>query len=296
MELTYLTSSEIDKVKWNSCVHYATNGNVFGYKFFLDAVAREWNCLVEGDYESVMPLPYDKDVLGRKMVTRPDLLRELGVYSIHVLSQSRVQQFLEAIPEEYKRVEVALNEQIKLPENLPFKVKECTNYQLLLDVPYEEIAEHYSRALLLNLEKAESSGLRPKANLKPEKVADFYNAHAKSADKGKSFHALQRVMWNILHRGWGFAGGVEDENGELVAVDFFIYSHSKVLSLVPVQSPKGERLGALAALHNNFIKSHENKKLIFDFNKKQEDAYAEQFGAQANVFQEIVKDTRILKI
>lgn len=297
MEITYLPSEEIDKVKWNSCVHYALNGNIFGYKWYLDAVAREWDCIIEGDYESVFPLPYRKDWLGRKHIYQPELMRELGIYSINVLSPARVKRMLEAIPKDFQKIDIVLNEQIGLPENSDFKTGEHTNHQLLLDSEYEELTESFSRDLLLKLEKAENSNLRPKANLKPEKVAAFYEKYAPSSpEKGRNFHAMQRIMWNILHRGWGFASAVESKDGELLAVDFYIYSHSKVLSLVPVVSPKGKELGALEYLHNTLLRTHAGKKLIFDFNTGTDNEHALQFGATANVFQEIKRDKRLLKI
>lgn len=297
MEIKYLSSEDIDKTKWNSCVHYAVNGNIFGYKWYLDAIAREWDCLVEGDYESVMPLPFKKDWLGRKHIYQPEMMRELGVYSIHVLSKGRVKKFLEAIPDDFVKVQIDLNEQIGLPDGMDYLVGEKTNYQLLLEKPYEELAEDFSRDLLLKLEKAEKAGLRPKANLKPEKVADFYNKYAPfSPEKEQNFHAMHRIMWNILHRGWGFASGIEDSNGELLAVNFFIYSHSKVLSYVPVESPRGKEVGALAYLMNTLLRTHAEKRQILDFNTVSEDTFAAQFGATENAFQSIKKDKRFFKI
>ena len=56
MEIRFVKKEDIDKIKWNSCVHYAINGNIFGYMWFLDSVSKEWDALVEGDYESVLPL------------------------------------------------------------------------------------------------------------------------------------------------------------------------------------------------------------------------------------------------
>lgn len=292
-----MPSSEIDKTKWNSCVHYAVNGNIFGYKWYLDAVAREWDCLIEGDYESVMPLPYKKDWLGRKHIYQPELMRELGVYSIHVLSQGRVKKFLEAIPAEFSKIQIDLNEQIGLPSGMDYLVGEKTNYQLLLEKPYEELAEGFSRDLLLKLETAENSSLRPIANMKPEKVADFYKKYApESPEKEQNFHAMHRIMWNILHRGWGFASGVESSDGELLAANFFIYSHSKVLSFVPVESPRGKKMGALPYLMNTLLRTHAEKRQILDFNTVTEETFAAEFGATANAFQSIKKDKRFLKI
>ncbi len=57
MDVRFVPREEIDKVKWNSCVHYANNGNIFGYVWYLDQVAREWDALIEGDYYTYIGLP-----------------------------------------------------------------------------------------------------------------------------------------------------------------------------------------------------------------------------------------------
>ena len=50
MDIRLVPQEEIDKTKWNSCVHYAANGKIFGYKWYLDNVAIDWVGLVVLDY------------------------------------------------------------------------------------------------------------------------------------------------------------------------------------------------------------------------------------------------------
>lgn len=296
MKIRLVKGSEIDKVKWNSCVHYASNGNVFGYMWFLDHVAKDWDALVEGDYESVFPLVWRDTFFGKKVLYQPDLMRELGVYSINILSQKRINAFLEAIPSEYMKVDISLNEQNRPTENVAFEIIEKSNYQLLLNRPYEEIEAGYSIALKTQLEIAENEGLLPISNLKPEKIAEFYQKHT-PIRKGLDhrFHALQRIMYNVLHRGWGFAAGITDREGALLAVNFFIYSHKKVLSLVPVCSPVGKKKGALTYLFNFFIQGHANRPLVLDFNTEETEV-ALGFGASSNSFYQVKRDKRRFRL
>ena len=285
MDIRYLPREEIDKTKWNSCVHYAANGNVFGYMWYLDNVAKEWDALVEGDYESVFPLVWKKTWWGGRQLVQPPWMRELGLYSVHVLSKPRIKAFLDAIPPAFKRISIHLNEQNFLPEAEGFRMIPQTNYQLLLQAPYEEIADSFSSVFLSQLGKAEKSGLTPVSNLKPERVADFFRKYSpRSVDREARSHALLRIMYNILHRGWGFASGVQDAQGELLAVNFYIYSHSKVLSLSPVVSPKGREQGALEMLFHLLIKTHAGRPLLLDLNNDGADGLVQGMGAQANSY------------
>ena len=97
MKLQVIQSHDIDRVKWNSCVHYAINGNVFGYKFMLDHIGKDWFGIVEDDYQSVMPLITGKTWLGRQKIWQPQLLDTLGLYSVNAMSEKRIKSFLEAI-------------------------------------------------------------------------------------------------------------------------------------------------------------------------------------------------------
>lgn len=286
MDIRLVKGEEIDKIKWNSCVHYAVNGNIFGYMWYLDHVAKDWDALVEGDYESVFPLVWRSRFWGGKKLYQPDLMRELGVYSINILSQKRIGAFLEAIPEEYKRVDIVLNEQNRPPEQTPYAVEKQINHQLFLNRTYEELAMDFTPEIKEEIALAEDANLLPASNLKPEKIADFFKKHT-PVRKGidQQFHALQRVMYNVLHRGWGFSSGITNAEGDLLAVNFFIYSHRKALSLVPVESKAGREVGALAHLYHYFIRSHADRPIILDFNTVNgQEALALGFGARENQY------------
>ena len=91
-------------------------------------------------------------------------------------------------------------------------------------------------------------------------------------------------MYNVLHRGWGFASAARSTSGELLAVNFFIFSHNTIMSLLPLESPRGREVGALLYLFQMLIRLQANKPVILDFNTMEPDALAEAFGAQTNPY------------
>ncbi|MCI5081858.1 MAG: hypothetical protein MRY78_09205 [Saprospiraceae bacterium] len=298
MQIEFVAGADIDKVKWNSCIHYASNGNIFAYKWYLDHVAKDWDALIEGDYESVFPLVWRTNMFGKKELYQPSLMRELGIYSINVLSQTRVKKFLENIPEEYQKVDIHLNERNAPPEDAGFKLDKKTNHQLFLGQPYEILQEGFDESLKQKLDAPEMEDLVPASGLKPEKIADFYIKHAQKYNKNREtdFHALQRIMYNVLHRGWGFATGVMNTDQELLAANFFVYSHNRIMSLVPMVSPKGKAQNALLFLMDLIIRTHANRQLILDFNTMSENALAKQFNALPTKFYRLHKNERVLGI
>ena len=295
MKIRYVKREEIDKVKWNSCIHYATNGNIFGYIWFLDQIAKDWDALVEGDYESVMPLIWKEGLFKKKELYQPSLIRESGIYSIHLLSGSRIKRFLDVIPHYFDKTEIHANEQNRPHEPEAFQVKAKLNYQLFLNSSYESLADQFSTSLLKKLQLAEDEGIMLTSSAKPEKIADFFLKYHPNRNQ-KDYHGLQRIMYNVLHRGWGFASTAINTKGDLLAANFFVYSHKKVLSLVPTESPEGKRYGALAYLMNGLIRTHANKPQILDFNGEVTADLAQEFGARSNAYYQLNMNSRKLGI
>ncbi len=280
MQIHHIKAEEIDKTKWNSCVHYASNGNVFGYMWFLNNVAKDWDALVEGDYQSALPLIWQPKMLNTKALYLPQLIRSTGIYSVNMLSQKRINAFLNAIPPEYQNIEISLNDGIIPSPNLDFAQNKQTNYTLFLNKDYDSLQLNYSKETKELIHKAENIPLISNSNVKPEVLADFYKKHTKDK-KGveEKFHALQRIMYNVMHRGLGFASTVQDEKGSILAADFFIFSHGKMMSLIGTVSPEGISSGAHLLLIDRIIQTNARRPVILDFNNNEK--WIEGFGAKA---------------
>ncbi|MEM6318382.1 MAG: hypothetical protein AAF960_11975 [Bacteroidota bacterium] len=282
MKVNLLSREEIDKSKWNSCVHFANNGNVFGYKWYLDAITKDWEGLVEEGYGSVFPLIWKKNWWGSKKIYQPELMLEGGIYSENILSAPRIRSFIEAIPKKYKSFNIHISNQAKVPSDLGLKLDKKTRRQLILNQSYEGLSDNFTEQFKSQLVKAQANQLQPASNLKPERVVDFYKAHAADYKKDHYF-AYLRIMYNAMHRGWGFANGINNRNGDLLAVVFFIYSHGKILILLPVNSLEGQQKGAMELLLSMILQTHANKPVVLDFN-----GFADiGLGSQEQVFYQV---------
>lgn len=283
MKVRFVPREEIDKVKWNSCVHYALNGNLFGYMWYLDAAARSWDALVEGDYESVMPLPWQQHWWRGKVLRQPDLIRQTDIYSIHVLSSPRVGAFWEALTLHYQRGQLITDTQCTAPAPNGGIKPAGRNFLLPLLDGYEVMAERLSPGLLDQLKQAREAQLEPNNNLKPERIAALYRQQdGRGAAAAERFHALQRIMYQALHRGWGFPAGVQAADGTLLAADFLGLSHDRLISLAPARlagHPQAD--AAQAYLYYHVLRQHAGRPVLLDFNVRQEgDARrARDFGA-----------------
>lgn len=291
MKIQFVAQEDIDRLKWDSCVHYANNGNVFGYSWYLNNVAKEWDALVEDDYTSVFPLIWRQKYWNVKELYQPLIMQQTGIYSVQALSYKRVQAFIDAIPEDLKLVNVHLNHQNNFKISSPWKLSPLDNYHLYLNATYDTVVKDYSPSVLQKLEQAKLAQLRPVNSLKPEKIVDFYKKYTHDTRQlDRRYHQYLRIMYNVLHRSWGFASGVENAKGDLVAVGFFIYSHGKVMHLLSAASPEGRSKAADVYLLDMLIRTHAGRPTLLDFNGN--DPIAEVFGAKKIQYQQLQKDSR----
>ncbi len=289
MNIRLVPQEDIDQLKWDSCIHYSENGSVFGYQWFMNNTAKEWDGLVEGDYESVFPLVKKADSFSRKELYQPMLIRSLGIFSIHLLSAVRMEAFFNAIPKDYKKINIDLNERHQPLSNEDFNWSEKRNFQLWLDQPYEVLRQNYAAEILEQLKEASRLGLRPVSNIRPEIIADHFKKYTKQRGLvEEKFHALQRIMYNALHRGIGFASGVEDSQGNLLVANFYIYSHGKLLSLIPMEiaTNKTAQIFGIDLL----MQTNAGRPLIFDLNSSDESL--KKLGALPNSYYTINKNDR----
>lgn len=282
MNIKLLNREEIDDKRWNGCVHFALCAMPYGYTWYLDNVCEEWEGLVYGNYQIVMPLVKGKK-FGMEYLHQPFFTQQLGVFADIPLSKETMNAFFNKIPEKYKYIDIQLNESNKAPEG--FETESRPNYLLDLHNSYEIIRNGYSGNLLKNLLRAEKNGLVYNNQLKPEVFVDFYVKNTASLIKGfkeKHKHTILRIIYQCLHYSMGSVVGVYKDK-ELVAANFYIFHPQRTINLLPTSSEEGKKIGAMAYLNDIMIKMGAGQNKYFDFEGSKIEGVArfyESFGAK----------------
>jgi len=71
---------DIDFEKYNDCIENSAQKNFYCKRENLDFLCKNWELLVYGDYEAVMPIPFFKK-FGIKFVDMPLFCQQLGIFS-----------------------------------------------------------------------------------------------------------------------------------------------------------------------------------------------------------------------
>lgn len=264
MAISYFTYQQIDKKKWDACIDNATNGLIYGYSFYLDAMAKSWDGLVLNDYEAVMPLTRNKKY-SICYLYQPAFTACLGIFG-KTLTAEKVNDFLKAIPSKFSYWDIYFNHGnfFRLKD---FTLYERMNYVLPLNEPCEKLYSNYRENIKRNIKKAEQFGLAINKNIAVAEVTALAKQQAREfadlpAEDFKRFESLYQLLYQ-KEKATTYA--VHTKEGQLLAAAVFFFSHNRAYYIMVGNHPDGKTLGASHALINAFIKDHAGQNLLLDF-------------------------------
>lgn len=128
----------IDFDKYIKCLDQSAQKKSYAYPHYLSVVCgKNWDVLVYGDYQAVMPVPYVKK-MGLKLVIMPKLTQQLGVFSTED-SKEINDLFLDFLDKYYAIWYYAFNDVNQLSKVL----KSRKNY-LIPSKDYQTVRQKYS--------------------------------------------------------------------------------------------------------------------------------------------------------
>ncbi len=292
--IRFLQHDMIDTARWDNCISNAVNGNLVAFSWYLNIVSPGWCALVEGDYESVFPLPVSSRN-GIKYIMQPYFSQQLGLFSRALPLEDMVAVFLNNIPSEYRYIDINLNSFNRFPD--AENVSEMINLELDLSPNYSNISAEYQSNLQRNLKKASQNKLHFSDNVKAEELISLFRA-----TKGQDLKHLQNDQYNLIKqiaiesisKGTGEIWGAYDENNELTAGILWVRSHQKAVFLFSALSDTGKKSNAMPWLIDLYISQHAGKSLILDFEGSNNQGLARfysSFGAKKIIYQRYIHNS-----
>ena len=263
-QIKYLLHNEIDKQKWDACITHAPNGLIYGYSFYLDCMAKHWDGLVLGDYEAIMPLTWNKKY-GFYYLYQPAFTASLGIFGRN-LNEWLIDDFLKAIPQKFKLIEISLNHGNIFSIPPPF-VNKSSNYILSLEKPYEELYKSYRDNHKRNITKAFQSGCTLNKGISVDEIIKLNEEQLKHIDgtKPEDYPNFKKLYDLLKSKGQAKTYGIIDSKNKVLASAVFFFSHNRAYYIMVGNHPDGKTIGASHALIDAFIKDHSGQDLILDF-------------------------------
>ncbi|MCB0474582.1 MAG: hypothetical protein KDC69_02845 [Flavobacteriaceae bacterium] len=256
--IEYLTRNKLDIIKYDQCIARAVNSHVYAYSWYLDSVCDDWDALVAGDYNMVMPLPKRRK-FGINYVYVPPWTQQLGVFSKEELNESTVVAFLKAIPRKFKFVELKLNSANAIFSK---KISQKDNYILSLDADFQTIVKNY------NHNRRRISGTIPEnifleRNLDSGEFLTFYKRERPQFTIPQD--ADEKLEQLVKHRKSGVNIWAVYRGGELLSTLLWLKDRQRITYLLPVNSAAGKKANTATYIINHLVEEYENTGLIFDF-------------------------------
>ncbi len=257
--IRYLTRSQLDEDKYDNCISTAVNTLIYAYSWYLDIVCDNWDVLVLGDYQAVMPLPKRKKY-GINYIYQAPWIQQLGVFSLTEVSQKLMNTFMKKTP---SILYYNFNSQNL---NLSHDRKSIKiNYELNLNKTYDSIFNNYRKDRKKSLRKATESKLYfdDKNNVK-ELIKLYREIFPLLSIKDESFKKLHKLQEFCLSKKYGFQRNIYAHN-QIVARGFFLHFRNRIYYLFGASNNLGKKIGATTFMIDSILKQYAQTENIFDF-------------------------------
>jgi hypothetical protein len=263
--IIFLQHEEIDKAKWDNCVAHAANSLIYGYSFYLDAIAPNWNAIVIDDYEAVMPLVWRRKFFITYLY-QPPFTQQLGIFYTQQLNRQLYTAIENILQQQYRFAEIFLN----YGNTGCFNPKHCTpQTNLVLDInkPYHTIYNEYLPGFTKSLRRIAKFNFvyAPSANIEEAVLLykKLYSSRVKHITE-KDFAAFTNLCVALSQQQMLVIRKVLDENNNLLALVLLFKDNNRLYNIISCITDEGKRMEANYFLYDNIIKEFCNKEVILD--------------------------------
>lgn len=266
MKIEYLKHSAIDRLRWDTTIRNSFNGLVYGYSWFLDAMAgNKWDALIVDDYKAVFPLVWNRKY-GIAYLYQPFFTQQLGVFSTSEISTEMMNACIEAIPRKFKFWNFHLNtENSFYTPDTGFITR--TTYCIALNQAYPLIYNQYNDDAKKNLARIAMKEYTISDDVPVEKVAEvFFAAYGSHYPDNNQLSAkIINCAHQALQYKMGFTKAIYGGDGQLWCAGFFFKSHNVIHYAMAAPTAEGKRYGATHLLIDSVLKEYAGTAYTFDF-------------------------------
>jgi hypothetical protein len=261
-DILLVKNKDIDYSKWDQCIASSTIPLVYAQSWYLDIIASDWDALICGDYEYVMPLTAKKK-FGLSFLLQPVYAQQHGIFpkADNVLQN----KFLSTVYEKFRYVAVNLNASHSEPFPDGFAVHTRENFILQLILPYQELKNNYSKHTRRQIKKAEDSKVFIVKGIQSKEYLDLKASARKIKLPQPTLQTLKRLIEFGHIQGNGAIYAAYNRDNMLCAAAFFLFAGHRVTYLNAFSTDEGKKISAMHKIVDHFIQEHAGSLLTLDF-------------------------------
>lgn len=268
MIANYIKHKNIDKQKWDTCVDNAINGLIYGKSFYLDNMASNWDGIVLGNYEAVMPITW-RSKWGIRYLYQPAFVQQGGIFYTIVLSKIIVEQFFDTILKHFSFAEITGN-YLNFPINHPISVaiKYRTNLIINLNHEYSLLRDYYTFSCKRNLKKIEKIELTYRYSKDFLGMIELYkNLYASRLPNfcSADYESMKKVCNELSKTNDLLIRQVYDKKNDLLCAVILLKHRNRLYNIINCVNPIGKQLKANYFLYDQIFREFAGQSIIFDF-------------------------------
>ncbi len=261
-DIRFLHRNEIDIEKWDRCILNATNGLIYARSFYLDTMAENWSALIEGDYNAVMPLTWNRKY-GFSYLYQPAFTAQLGLFVRDSGDQKLIELFISHVKKYYRFCEIHLNY-----ANNPQECIRRANYTLYLGKSYTELRKGYKKRLLENLAKSDKNQMSfLQSGDFSSTILLFRQEYGERFGHIKVHHyqKFESLCQKLSNLKMAFVYQVQDPDGNLLSSNIFFKDKKRIYNIMPVTLKLGREKKSQFFLLDQLFREFSANDLVFDF-------------------------------
>lgn len=284
MELIFLNNKEIDRVLWDKGISSSLNPMVFAESWYLDICSPGWSAIVDVDYDLLFPVPLNRSVV-LPLVMQPLFIQQLGIFSKHIPDPVVLKNVLHLLPYPVGNLNgnssmlVGFTKQFTEGlHNFPAKcsikgfisiartsVSQKGNCILSLTSSYKQLAENYSDNCRRNLKTSQLRSSSIETCSSSKQFIDFTKKHLNYSTSGKALNILKELVNGALQRNCGFIISCNNNDGEPLAMAFFLNKYGLLTFLSGTSSQQGFEHRSMFSIIDHVIRKYAGTDVVLDF-------------------------------
>jgi len=261
-DILFVRNKDIDYSRWDQCIASSAIPLVYAQSWYLDIVSPNWDALIYGDYEYVMPLTQKKK-FGLSFLQQPVYAQQHGIFPQTDIAVQN--EFLSTVRDRFRYVAVNLHAGHCGPFAEGFAVHPRKNYILPLTLPYHELKTNYNKHTRRQLKKAEDNKVFVVKGVQSKEYLDLKISARKVKLSDFTMQTLKRLIEHGHRRGNGVIYAAYNQDNMLCAAAFFLFSFHRVTYLNAVSTDEGKKLNAMHKIVDQFIEENSGSLLTLDF-------------------------------
>ena len=259
----YLEHKEINFEKYDKCISGSENAFIYAYSWYLDMVAENWDVLVLGDYETVMPLTHRKKY-GIRYIFLPAWVQQLGVFSANSIEEDLIIDFVNAIPRKFRSIDILFNNKNIFSSN---KLEIRNNYILDLNRDYKLLFNNFTKGRKSSIKQAKKYGLILRESNNAESLIQLFmkNIGAELNKSERDYATIRNLVYVGLKKDKVKIYKVFDENANEIGGAIFLMDNNRITYLFSAVNKNGRDKQAISFLIDFIIEKYAGQELILDF-------------------------------